>query len=61
MHAIVLPTDKTKKVLLVQLEQICREHGLTEEFIERVLKLQYLEARDRIQGSTDPSLLQFES
>ena len=62
MHGITLPTaDRTKKALLAQLEHICREHGLTEDFIERVLKVQYLEALDRIQSSTDPSLLQFES
>lgn len=61
-HCISLPTaDKTKKALLSQLEQICRKHGVTEDFIERVLKLQYLEAHDRIQGSTDPSLLEYET
>ena len=46
--------------MLEEMEQLLKKHGLSDDFIERVLKLQYLDARERILSSNDPSLLQFD-
>jgi hypothetical protein len=47
--------------MVARVEKILSEGGQGHDFIERVLKREYLEARDRILSSNDPSLLQFQS
>ena len=59
--AVILPVkDKNKKNILARIEKLLKNDQAGNDFVDRVFKREYFEARDRIQSSNDPSLLQFE-